>query len=306
MQTHLMITIYGYNLSQPNEYILFSRNILPNLDLRSAGQKKPPPARPRWPAASPRPLDILPSGVLGKGSPAPARVQGAGSMKFTAVEVRCPDVPRWKEPDAWQRRETPIGGTTPRDFLRNPQRRLRRFLERWIIAREEIRSLLDVGSNAGIEGWRLRAAGYRGRYVGLDSNRKALAAGRREIGSLEEVGFVQGDAGRLPFPDRAFDCVLVKDVLEHLPHYRHALREIARVTGRHLIIALFLPLAREERLVRHADGYWMNRYGRGPFLRFLEGDGFELMSSRKIWRPWTRDEVLLFQRTDDEWTADFL
>ncbi len=201
-------------------------------------------------------------------------------------------------PDAWQRRETPLGGTTPRDFRSNPQRRLRRFIERWIVRREPVRSVLDVGANAGIEAWRLRAAGYRGSYAGVDSNRKALASARRELRGLGGVSFVCADARRLPFPDREFDCVLAKDLLEHLPHYRTALSEMARTARRTVILGIFLPLARRERIERHPDGYWLNRYARGPFLSLIVELGFEAVNSKTIWRMWRREQVLICARRD--------
>ncbi|MBI3620920.1 MAG: methyltransferase domain-containing protein [Nitrospirae bacterium] len=42
----------------------------------------------------------------------------------------------------------------------------------------------------------------------------------------------------LPFADRAFDCVVCSDVLEHLDNMHHVFGELVRVTRRHLIISL--------------------------------------------------------------------
>ncbi|HJT96964.1 MAG TPA: class I SAM-dependent methyltransferase [Rhodanobacteraceae bacterium] len=59
-------------------------------------------------------------------------------------------------------------------------------------------------------------------YVGLDYPDTASAMYRTRPD-------VFGDAGRLPFADRSFDAVLLKDVLEHLGEPDAALAEIARV-----------------------------------------------------------------------------
>jgi len=201
-------------------------------------------------------------------------------------------------PDAWRRRSSPIGGTTPRDFAGNPQRRLRRWLERRVIA-SGAASLLDVACNAGIEGWRLREAGWRGFYIGADTNEKALAAAREVLAGRGPFALVRADARRLPFRDGACDAVLVKDLLEHLEDHRPALDGAARAARRVLLIGLFIPLGRSQRLVRHPDGYWLNRWARGPFLARLAGLGFAVLRIRTIWRLWAREQVVEARREVD-------
>jgi hypothetical protein len=51
---------------------------------------------------------------------------------------------------------------------------------------------------------------------------------------------VEGDASRLPFPDRSFDLVLCAEVLEHIPPEKllRVCAELARVTRGHLVIGV--------------------------------------------------------------------
>ena len=48
--------------------------------------------------------------------------------------------------------------------------------------------------------------------------------------SGDRLGFVQGDASRLPFSGHSFDAVIANHSLEHISPLKEALREIGRVT----------------------------------------------------------------------------
>ncbi|MDP5071730.1 MAG: class I SAM-dependent methyltransferase [Congregibacter sp.] len=73
--------------------------------------------------------------------------------------------------------------------------------------------------------------------VGVDLSLKDLATARERMdefrdGSGEDSALfllLAGDALRLPFADASFDAVICSEVLEHIPDYRSALAEIARV-----------------------------------------------------------------------------
>jgi SAM-dependent methyltransferase len=73
--------------------------------------------------------------------------------------------------------------------------------------------------------------------VGVDLSLKDLATARQRMQDFrgeadEDSGLfllLAGDALRLPFADASFDAVICSEVLEHIPDYRSALTEIARV-----------------------------------------------------------------------------
>ncbi len=56
--------------------------------------------------------------------------------------------------------------------------------------------------------------------------------------SYPRVSCVAGDATRLEFPDRSFDCVFCTEVLEHIPPLETACREIARVARHEIVIGV--------------------------------------------------------------------
>ena len=101
-------------------------------------------------------------------------------------------------------------------------------------ARYSLRSMLDVGSEEGFLTKRMASAGVQ--VTSLDLSRNRLLQSRGE-GKASNVAFVQGDGGRLPFSDRAFDLVVAADIIEHIPAYEVAISECARVTKTCLLIS---------------------------------------------------------------------
>jgi SAM-dependent methyltransferase len=87
--------------------------------------------------------------------------------------------------------------------------------------------VLDVACGTGAV-TRLAAdrVGERGSVVGLDLNESMLTVARRQ---RDDVEWRRGDAGKLPFPDDAFDVVTCQAGLMFFPDPEGALGEMARV-----------------------------------------------------------------------------
>lgn len=94
--------------------------------------------------------------------------------------------------------------------------------------------LLDVGSGPGHTTLEMaRRIGAAGRVVGVDINAGfvAAAAGRARAAGLN-VEFVRAAFPPLPFPDRGFERVLCKNVLEYVDSAADTMAEMARVAAR--------------------------------------------------------------------------
>ena len=83
--------------------------------------------------------------------------------------------------------------------------------------------VLDVGCNSG-EFLKLLTEGKRCTAVGVDVSEPAL-----ELARQKGLDVVCADADSLPFPDKTFDVVILREVLVHLLDPVKALKEIARV-----------------------------------------------------------------------------
>ena len=106
--------------------------------------------------------------------------------------------------------------------------------------------VLDVACGTGILARDAAdRVGPTGRVIGFDLNDGMLAVARR---LRAEIDWRQGDAGRLPFEDSAFDVVMSQFALMFFPERVAALREMWRVLasrGR-LAVAVCAPIARTK------------------------------------------------------------
>ena len=93
-----------------------------------------------------------------------------------------------------------------------------------------------------------RKVGPEGRVVLCDINREMMVAGRGKSthrSRRRRIGFVQGDAERIPFPDGTFDAVMVGYAIRNITHMVRAFREMRRVLrpgGRFLCLEFSKPV----------------------------------------------------------------
>jgi len=132
-------------------------------------------------------------------------------------------------------------------------------------------SFLDCGVLSAVTYGDLRASGLSYDYTGTDVSAAVVADCRRRY---PEGDWRQTSVTDLAVDDAAYDVVHCRHVLEHLPYYETAIRELARVTRRHLLICLFVPLSPRDEILRRMptpDGYvWVNQYREQPFVDLLQ------------------------------------
>lgn len=117
------------------------------------------------------------------------------------------------------------------------QRVLHRYLDRMAAQVKAVAptAVLDAGCGEGYVYRGLRARGVHARWHGVDLSDGAVAFAAARS---PEARWSTVDLRRIPVPDRYADLVLCSQVLEHIRSPEGVRDELARVTGRWLLISV--------------------------------------------------------------------
>ncbi len=135
---------------------------------------------------------------------------------------------------------------------------------------------LEVGAGEGVISQKLHQR--FGSAVGLDLPDAGL---RAEWRSRPGPAYLHGDAENLPFNDKQFDLVVCVEVLEHLRDPAAGLRELARVSSRHLLLSVprepyfqgsNLITGRYPKAFGNTPGH-LNHWTKSSFQRFVSQVG---------------------------------
>ncbi len=194
----------------------------------------------------------------------------------------------------WQTIDKVIGPASVSEFDQIGQKETRGSFERFIIEHSNpFTKILDAGCNTGIEAWRLYQNNFQGIYTGVDSNAKALKYAIENLHGFP-AAFSLADLESIKYPNGYFDIVLNKDVIEHAIFYEAILAELARLTGKTLVLSMFIRMHDKPDIIhREPQGFYHNRYDRHKLYRFMSDHGFGMP---EIIFQSGEDEVLVFEK----------
>jgi ubiquinone/menaquinone biosynthesis C-methylase UbiE len=167
-----------------------------------------------------------------------------------------------------------------------------------VVSKYSVTQVVDLGCNIATLGRLFYAWGYGGNYTGVDSNLYALHSSLvTELIPSQEIGLICANIRMLPFPSETFQCVVLKDVLEHMEDFRPFLYEAARVSSKYVIVSNFIPWTEGNTIIRREpQGYYHNLYARTEVYDFAQQLGLEvkqiISTLEKDARP---NEIVVFE-----------
>lgn len=96
-------------------------------------------------------------------------------------------------------------------------------------------SILDVGCGEGYTLAKLKESGIGKKLDGVDNLDQAIETGKR---LFKDISLKKGDIYKLDYKDNSFDLVICTEVLEHLEFPEKALREMRRVSRKHILLSV--------------------------------------------------------------------
>lgn len=81
------------------------------------------------------------------------------------------------------------------------------------------------------------------RLIGAELDWGVIEKARRNVGHLPDVGLANANVYHMPFPDDAFDAVIMSEILEHIDRDVDALKEAYRVLKPGGVLAVTVPNA---------------------------------------------------------------
>ena len=196
----------------------------------------------------------------------------------------------------WQESKKIVGPARVQNFGMVGQQATREAIYGFVLSHSDSTTrLVELGCNVGILGWNLDQKRFKGTYVGIDSNHKALVIAVENLERCKCTILLEGDIESVPITDRAADIVVSKDVIEHLPYYEGAIDELTRICKQFFVLSMFIVgCGGPDQIEQHEAGYYLNTYNRKRLLDYIESQGFRLWENRLI----GSDELLFFERSD--------
>lgn len=99
--------------------------------------------------------------------------------------------------------------------------------------------VLDVGCGPGVLARELLDRGCE--FWGVDASPRMIEECRKHLGKNDRAHFGPADATSLEFPDEYFDAVICMGVIDRIPAYDAALKEMARVVKKNGTLLISFP-----------------------------------------------------------------
>jgi len=157
-----------------------------------------------------------------------------------------------------------------------------------------INNLIEIGAGEGFWSKILAEKYPKAKIVSSDISDDEYVTRKKNLQKYHNISVIKADATKLEFEDNSFDLVVCLEVLEHIPKYEEALKEIFRVNSNYALLSVpnepiwsLLNLLRGKYLSRMGNTPdHVNRWSKKSFLEIVKKNGYKIIKS-KMPLPWT-------------------
>jgi ubiquinone/menaquinone biosynthesis C-methylase UbiE len=110
----------------------------------------------------------------------------------------------------------------------------------------EIKSIADFGCGPCVDYIALNDEGYDFDYLGIDS-----CIHLKEFNESKEINFLNAPVEKTGLEENSYEMSYSRHLLEHLPTYKDALKEMIRVASKYVVHIFFIKPSEEEKI-----NYW--------------------------------------------------
>jgi len=145
--------------------------------------------------------------------------------------------------------------------------------------------ILEVGCGSGLICHGLVTKGFpKSRYSGGDISEKMLELAQERF---PDISFRKIDIFNLDIPDESVDNVICIHVVQHLPHYEDAVRELLRITKKKLYLVSWFQEEEDITFTKAAkkwanQRFYNNKYSLSKFEQFVNSIADVKISKEKI------------------------
>lgn len=107
----------------------------------------------------------------------------------------------------------------------------------------EIKSIADFGCGPCVEYEALKESGYQFEYLGIDS-----CVHLKELNESKGINFLNSPVEKTGLKDSSYELSYSRHVLEHLPTYKDALKEMIRVASRYVVHIFFIKPGESQKI----------------------------------------------------------
>lgn len=129
-----------------------------------------------------------------------------------------------------------------------------------------IKSIADFGCGPCVDYFSLKEDGYEFDYLGIDS-----CSYLKEYNESRGVPFLNSPVEKTNIEDSAYELSYSRHLLEHLPSYKDALKEMIRVGSKYVAHIFFIKPGEEEKInYWEEENLYHNQYGKSSIETYLK------------------------------------